>query len=180
VENGAIVTQDSDQNSTDFGKCVDYLREEVFPKYQGATDIVCLGGLGGRVDQGMSTIHHLFKFQSEVEYAASRFYLVSSEAVTFVLMPGKHLIRVKEESNNSKFVLGKHIGIIPVGKAAIISTKGLEWDVKNWHTEIGGQISTSNHVKDPVCEICTTGPVLFTIELKLSSDACEPLMSGGI
>jgi thiamine pyrophosphokinase len=146
------------------------LQEKVIPKHPNTIDIVCLGGLGGRVDQGMSTVHHLFKFQSEVEDASSRFYLVSSEAITFVLMPGKHLVHVKENSNMGKFVLGKHIGIIPVGTAAIISTKGLKWDVTNWHTEIGGQISTSNHVKDPVCEIFTTAPVLFTIELKFSSD----------
>jgi thiamine pyrophosphokinase len=146
------------------------LREVVFPKHPGANDIVCLGGLGGRVDHGMSVIHHLFKFQSKIEYTSSRFYLVSSEAITFILMPGKHHIRVEEDSSTGNLVLGQHIGIIPVGKASIISTKGLKWDVTHWHTEIGGQISTSNEVKDPVCEIITTGPVLFTIELKIPSD----------
>ncbi len=59
----------------------------------------------------------------------------------------------------------ENVGIIPVRGPAVISTKGLEWDVKNWRTEVGGQISTSNHVRSEVVEIEVSEAVLFTVEL---------------
>lgn len=48
-----------------------------------------------------------------------------------------------------------------------ITTVGLEWDVTDWLTEFGGNVSTSNHVKDNVVEITTTQDVLFTVDLEI-------------
>jgi thiamine pyrophosphokinase len=65
-------------------------------------------------------------------------------------------------------VFGKYVGIIPIREPSKITTKGLEWDVQDWETEFGGQISTSNHVvpETQVVEVRTTKDVLFTIALK--------------
>ncbi|CCF45711.1 thiamine pyrophosphokinase [Colletotrichum higginsianum] len=160
LEKPAQVIHDSDQYSTDFGKAVSWIRSNHEP----AIDIVALGGLGGRVDQGLSQVHHLYLFQPGTDYAHGKLYLVSGQSLTFLLKPGHHSIWVREGGDD---VFGKHVGIIPIGGTSYITTKGLEWDVEDWETKFGGHISTSNHVlpETTVVEIATTNTVLFTIAL---------------
>lgn len=181
---GSEIIHDNDQYSTDFTKATRYLKTfqvgkdaQHIPSNDMATkaklqavkdgpgikDIVAIGGLGGRVDQGMSTLHHLYTFQNEEGYEAGRMFLLSSESISFILKSGKHKIKVRE--SYPEMSLGKHVGIIPLKEPSVISTKGLEWDVENWHTEFGGQVSTSNHVKEDWVTIETTKDVLFTIDL---------------
>ncbi|KAF6834175.1 thiamine pyrophosphokinase [Colletotrichum musicola] len=150
-----------DQDSPDFHKAVTWVRSN-----HAAKDIVAIGGLGGRVDQGMSQLHHLYVFQPGPAYDQGRLYLVSSQNLTFLLLPGRHRIRVREDDGGAD-VFGKHVGIIPVGGASFITTKGLEWDVENWETKFGGHVSTSNHVlhETRVVEVETTNAVIFTIAL---------------
>jgi thiamine pyrophosphokinase len=184
---GSEIIYDSDQYSTDFTKAVKYAKSfeipvdaEVTPSQDKATvsklqkikedanikNIVCIGGLGGRVDQAMSTLHHLYIFQKESDYRSGKMFLLSSEAITFVLKPGKHEIKVRESSPGMR--LGQNIGIIPLKEPSVITTRGLEWDVTDWPTEFGGQMSTSNHVKEDWVMVETTKDVLFTIDLKFS------------
>lgn len=155
------VIRDPDQESTDFGKAVAYLRAT----HPGPLDIVALGGLGGRVDQGLSQLHHLYLFQREAGYPHGRVFLVSEESITFLLKAGSHHIRVRDGGEE---VFGKHVGIIPIREPSKITTKGLEWDVRDWETKFGGQVSTSNHAlpETKVVEVHTTKDVLFTIALK--------------
>lgn len=128
-------------------------------------DIVALGGLGGRVDQGLSQLHHLYLFQKEPGYPQGRVYLVSEESITFLLKTGTHRIRIRDGGEE---IFGKHVGIIPIREPSRITTKGLEWDVEDWETEFGGQVSTSNHVlpETEVVEVSTTKDVLFTIAVR--------------
>lgn len=151
-------------------------------------DILILGGLGGRVDQAFSQIHHLYQMTREYSSAqsAGNLYLVSEESLTFILQPGRNVIHTPgvgrgqpqhNESNSSsdgnapggenagEDLLEENVGIIPLSGPARITTKGFEWDVEDWHTEIGGQVSTSNHIRDDLVEVQTDVPVLFTVEL---------------
>jgi thiamine pyrophosphokinase len=183
---GTQIIHDKDQFSTDFTKAVRYLKTFKIPKDAefttpdigfregkigniksgaGIRDIVVLGGLGGRVDQGMSTLHHLYCYQDERNLLPGKMFLLSSEAISFVLKPGRHRIQVRDGS--SKFGLGKHIGIIPLKECSILTTEGLEWDVTDWPTEFGGQMSTSNLVKEDWVTIVTSKAVLFTIDLNV-------------
>ncbi|OLN87569.1 Thiamin pyrophosphokinase 1 [Colletotrichum chlorophyti] len=159
-EKPAQIIHDPDQYSTDFGKAVTWIRSN----HDSKVDIVALGGLGGRVDQGLSQIHHLYLFQPGSDYAEGKLYLVSGQSLTFLLKPGRHSIWVREGGED---VFGKYVGIIPIGGTSYITTKGLEWDVENWETKFGGHVSTSNHVlpETKVVEIETTETVLFTIAL---------------
>lgn len=154
---------DPDQFSTDFGKAINHIRRT----HPDGIDIVALGGIGGRVDQGLSQMHHLYIFQPDSDYLTGRLYLLSGASLTFLLKAGKHHIQVKEDGEDEVF--GKHVGIIPLREPSVISTKGLEWDVSNWETQIGGQLSTSNHVlpETRVVEVETTKDVVFTIALSL-------------
>jgi len=129
-----------------------------------------MGGLGGRVDQGLSQLHHLYLFQTSPAYAEGRLFLVSGESVTFLLKAGRHRIHVRDGNGEIRRedVFDKYAGIIPVKEPSIITLRGFEWDVTGWETEFGGQMSTSNHVlpETEAVEVETTKDVLFTIALK--------------
>lgn len=158
-------------------------------------DVVVLGGLGGRVDQGFSQIHHLYMAHTrrrelssssssagpeqdqEQEDMFGELYLLSEESLSFILSPGKHTIHTplthrldlaeKEEGNVNVFA--ENVGIIPLAGPTFISLTGFEWDVARWKTEIGGQLSTSNHIRASQLEVevdtAVDRPVLFTVEL---------------
>lgn len=165
------IIHDSDQYSTDFGKAVKHIRSSTSTPSHGPMDIVAMGGLGGRVDQGLSQLHHLYLFQTDPSYAEGRMFLVSGESLTFLLKAGKHRVHVREKDDTGTIlgdVFDKYVGIVPIKEPSVISTKGLEWDVEDWKTEFGGMISTSNHVlpETLVVEVETTKDVLFTIALK--------------
>lgn len=186
MDNGTEIIKDGDQYSTDFTKAVRYVetfeqpagsertppsphrekRLEKLKQLPGPLDMICLGGLGGRVDQALSQLHHLYMFQKEPNYSNGKMYLVSSEAITFILKAGKHRIKIREEGRFLK--LGKHIGILPVKEPSVITTQGMEWDVTDWKTEFGGEMSTSNHVREDWAIIETTKDVVFTIDFVLN------------
>jgi len=232
---GVAIVEDPDQYSTDFTKCLQYLNANIAeiiasPRQQKAKsatkkvnaagnstpsqitrnptlEIVILGGLGGRVDQAFSQIHHLYMMtqnqrelreanQANAENhskpaAGGNLYLVSEESITFILQQGKNIIRTpatkradvkseplesqpdasealrkrKRDEQEPEYFFEENIGIIPISAPALITTRGFEWDVQDWHTEIGGQISTSNHIRADTVEVETSVPVLFTVEL---------------
>ncbi|KAH6668081.1 thiamine pyrophosphokinase [Plectosphaerella plurivora] len=151
----------SDQESTDFGKAVSLVRS----RHGDGADIIALGGLGGRVDQGLSQIHHLYLFQPGPAYELGRVFLLSGQSLTFLLKRGKHAIQVRDGAGADVF--GKHVGILPIGGTSRITTHGLEWDVTDWETYFGGPMSTSNHVLPDtrVVHVETTTDVIFTIAL---------------
>ncbi|PGH15405.1 hypothetical protein AJ80_05589 [Polytolypa hystricis UAMH7299] len=223
------VIRDTDQNSTDFTKCLRYLssngrkiisrvststttpadpkQEQPTPPVGGVVnnaateapddvnlDIIVLGGLGGRVDQAFSQIHHLYTTSrappSTIGRPRGDLYLISEESITFVLRSGRNIIRTPRSSpppsssahpkpnshttddddsagsaGYTSVYLLENIGILPVGGPAVINTRGLEWDVRDWKTEFGDQVSTSNHIRADEIEIDTDVPVLFTVEM---------------
>ncbi|RFU30314.1 hypothetical protein B7463_g6028, partial [Scytalidium lignicola] len=188
-ELGTSIIKDPDQETTDFTKAVNYARNLDSKKYSDlisastlhgqrtqvldesrynmkTRDILCIGGLGGRIDQGLSTMHHLYMFQKDPSYSSGRVFLLSSEGITFVLKSGNHEIKVRDKSQICG--LGKHIGIIPLREPSVITTKGLKWDVSDWPTAFGDRISTSNHVDAEYVTVETTKDVLFTIDLDTS------------
>jgi thiamine pyrophosphokinase len=57
------------------------------------------------------------------------------------------------------------MGILPLYSPAVITTHGLEWDITDWDTRMGGQVSTSNHVVGDRVDVETDAVVLFTIEV---------------
>ncbi|KAJ5199464.1 thiamine pyrophosphokinase eukaryotic [Penicillium cf. griseofulvum] len=221
---GVSVLQDPDQYSTDFTKCLKYLNAHATeiiasprkgkptngangststsPSDQSPLEIVILGGLGGRVDQAFSQVHHLYMMtqtqrsirENETSSpdanpaAGGNLYLVSEESITFIIQTGKNTIHTpatrrsdvtassdvsesprkrkrEQEQKEPEYFFEENIGIIPLSAPAKITTHGFEWDVENWHTEIGGNLSTSNHIRAEKVEVETSVPVLFTVEL---------------
>ena len=160
---GVQIIKDPDQYSTDFTKCLKWIRDKQKRSDGGMEenlDVVVLGGLGGRVDQGFSQIHHLYLATESSELLCGRVYLLSEQSLTFVLSEGSNVISIEPG------YFEENVGIIPVLGPARLTTKGLEWDVQDWHTKFGGQLSTSNHIRSNQVEIAFTGPrPLFTVEL---------------
>nr|OQO26159.1 hypothetical protein B0A51_03878 [Rachicladosporium sp. CCFEE 5018] len=152
---GVHISKDPDQYSTDFGKGINqilFLQPDV-------RNILVLGSLGGRVDQGIGLLHELYREQV-TRHPDVRFWLFSESSITFMLQPGATVIHVPQNTG----LVGRNVGVLPVYGKAVIETKGLEWDVQDWETEMGGMMSTSNHVLGEEVEITCNREVLFTVE----------------
>ncbi|KLJ12266.1 hypothetical protein EMPG_12669 [Blastomyces silverae] len=117
-------------------------------------------------------------------------YLISEESISFLLHRGRNRIHAPGGSlmgvspppppspspsqsttttttTTQTTPFAENVGIIPIAGPAAITTQGLEWDIHDWKTHFGGQVSTSNHVRSEVVQVLveSEGPVLFTIEL---------------
>ncbi|KAF2658205.1 thiamine pyrophosphokinase-like protein 1 [Lophiostoma macrostomum CBS 122681] len=153
---GVDVSQNPDQYSTDFGKAM----VKVASKQPSQTqkDVLVLGSLAGRVDQGLGLLHEMIR--EEDRNPALRLFLVSESNVSFILKSGRNVI---EGLKSSRFFT-QNIGLLPVYGPSIITTSGLEWDVHDWKTQMGTQVSTSNHVMVDHIHVETDTAILFTIE----------------
>ena len=174
--NGVIIVKDPDQYATDMTKCLRYISQKSHsilgskevslssssvPK-DSKLDIAIFGGLGGRADQAFSQLHHLYaEASNDFAVPTGDLYLVTKEAVIILLEKGVNKIYAPVGEG----FFTENVGIIPIGKPSVISTHGLEWDVTDWPTEFGTQISTSNHIKADVVEVETKERALFTLEL---------------
>ena len=172
---GSEVIKVPDQDKTDLMKCLDLVKKSTImqimkdPEVVGYRDVAIFGGLGGRADQAFSILHQLLAVQSrerpKVLSPMSRvirsLYLITSESIIFCLHKGENKIRTPLGPG----ALGESVGIIPLGKPATITTKGLEWDVTDWRTAFGHQVSTSNHIRSESVYVKTTEMVLFTVEI---------------
>jgi len=121
-------------------------------------DIIILGTLAGRVDQGLGLLHEILREHDE--HRDVRLWLVSESNISFLLQPGRNSIHVPLAAG----YFTKNVGIIPINGPAVITTSGLEWDVKDWKTKMGYQVSTSNHIVKDTVEVTTDEIVLFTVE----------------
>jgi thiamine pyrophosphokinase len=153
---GVEVTQDPDQYSTDFGKTMQKLSSLGSPGRQ--HDVLVLGTLAGRVDQGLGLLHEMVR--EEAKHEKLRVWLFSECSVSVILRSKHSAIQGLISSG----LFTENVGLVPVYGPAIISTRGLEWDVQEWPTHMGGQVSTSNHVKADTVHVETDTPILFTIE----------------
>lgn len=112
------------------------------------------------------TLPPLLPYRADV---FDRLLLLSGDTVASLLPRGDWRIRVAIPFE------GPTCGLVPLGEKAIITTKGLKWDVSNWPTTFGGSISTSNCVigdksngngddNDTVfVNISTTAPIIWTL-----------------
>jgi thiamine pyrophosphokinase len=159
------VSKDPDQYSTDFGKTMQVISSRNSP--QNLRQVLVLGTLGGRVDQGLGLLHELIR--EETRDPTLRLWLVSESSISFILRPGHTVV----EGLVSTGLFTQNMGLVPIYGPATITTSGLEWDVKEWETSMGTQVSTSNHVMSDEVHVHTTAPILFTVERR-------PLQNAGV
>ncbi len=170
---GTKIHKDPDQYSTDLGKCLRYIQDNSLqicqqrrekalaanPTGLPIFDIAIVGGLGGRADQAFSLLHQLYAFSQDRSNSCNDLYLVTPESILFLLEKGINRVM----SPVGPKLLTKYVGIIPIGKPSVITTQGLQWDVNEWLTDFGIQVSTSNHIVSERVQVETTERVLFTV-----------------
>ncbi|KAK9466105.1 thiamine pyrophosphokinase [Lipomyces arxii] len=158
---GVTVYHSSDQDSTDFGKCLLIVDTKLGKRTSNGNRIgvVALGGTGGRVDQAFHSIHSLFVHEYGLEQDRREVTLLSDDSLTFLIGAGTSKLFTPRS------VLGPTCGIIPVSGPAVISTQGLTWDVSDWETRFDLQVSTSNAMEADDVFIKSDVILLFTVEV---------------
>ncbi|KAF2837190.1 thiamine pyrophosphokinase-like protein 1 [Patellaria atrata CBS 101060] len=158
-QRGVKVQQDPDQYSTDFGKAM----QKVYSlPNAGSRETIILGSLANRVDQGLGLLHELLREQKRNPHI--KLWLFSETSVSFILTPGFSAIH----ACMAEKIFTENVGLIPIYGPCTITTTGLEWDVHEWPTSMGTQVSTSNHVVKDIVTVTTDNEILFTIELQPS------------
>ena len=165
---GVKIIKDPDQYSTDLTKCLKYIRDQAVENEdkhdsprEKKVDVAILGSLAGRADQAFSQLHHLYTHSQDIHSMLGSLYLITTESVIFLLEKGQN--RIHAPVGPKHFT--ENVGIIPIGRPSVITTHGFEWDVVDWSTEFGSQMSTSNHISAEMVEVETTERVLFTLEI---------------
>ncbi|CUS10247.1 unnamed protein product [Tuber aestivum] len=180
---GVEILKVADQDSTDFEKCLSWISEQAkdfppilnLPEGYGTVEeevesgsevrisgmqpeitVLALGGFGGRVDHSFHSINILYTTMH-----THTVYLISPENITFLLPVGYNTIHTPHS------VFGPTCGILPVGRASVLTTSGLVWDLHGQESKFGGLVSTSNHLKSEVIHVhLEDAPVVFTLELR--------------
>ncbi|RKP27436.1 thiamine pyrophosphokinase, vitamin B1-binding domain-containing protein, partial [Syncephalis pseudoplumigaleata] len=158
------IVQMDDQDTTDFEKCIARLArwEQEEQNRDSHTcsapmPIIATGGLSGRFDQTMSSIHVLYQALEQQR----QIYLIAEESAVFLLEKGDHTIHVDPA------VEGPTCGLLPIGHSRIrVTTRGLRWNLVDADTSFGSLLSTSNALDDTVVHVSTSDPIVWTVELR--------------
>lgn len=131
------------QYSTDLQKSIQHL-ETVEDSCKAQYDLVIFGGLTGRLDQTLHTLHVLWQLAPGVPLdhivtsgadatdedkdgslrKRNHTIILSDTCATCLLGPGKHVLQ------HNRKILGKSCGILPLGvSSAHIRSEGLEWNL---------------------------------------------------
>lgn len=151
------ITRDSDQYTDDFEKVCKLIRQS----HSTVTNLLILGSISGRLDHGLGLLSGMLREQTMSEKPLKP-WLLSEQSISFILDPGANSLECGSEPR----IFAPNIGLLPIYGPACITTRGLEWDVENWHTRMGGPVSTSNHIMSDVVDIITDVRILCTIELR--------------
>lgn len=124
--------------------------------------IFIVGGIGGRLDQTVQAIsilyrHHISHPQMQLVYINK-----DMEDVIVLIPKGETYVKVKTDTEKDKRI----IGLLPFGPLVMLTTSGLKWDVRNWSSEIGSKVSSSNHmVSSQGVLIKSSGAFIMNIEV---------------
>ncbi|CEP62903.1 thiamine diphosphokinase LALA0_S06e06480g [Lachancea lanzarotensis] len=128
-------------------------------------NLMVLNAIDGRFDQTIHSITQLYT-ASKTDAYYRLCYLTSTDLI--ILVPtGGTLIRYDKQFKTQCI---RNCGLLPLGGPTVInSTRGLKWDVSDWHTSImEGKVSSSNRfVGEDCCYIDVKDPVVLNIELTL-------------
>jgi len=131
-----------DQASTDLKKGI------AFAKERGAKSIaICCALYGARSDHSLTNLSLL---KSVYDPNCPIILHTATEEIRFL----------QNETYSFKGTIGAKCGFFGWPKA-IVTTKGLVWDVEKWETEVGKKISSSNELKESKVKIEVEGDLLL-------------------
>ncbi|ELR21529.1 thiamine pyrophosphokinase [Acanthamoeba castellanii str. Neff] len=157
---GTAIVQSRDQDTTDLEKCVLQIKDIEHKKGQTFTNLCVVGGLGGNFSHELANVNILFKYRQR------RIFLLSDLNLTFLLVPGRHIIHtniaLRPQDKRRIFC-----SLVPLGtQCRSITTKGLRWDLALASMEFGGLVSTSNEMAAETAEVEVSDPVLWTFDIR--------------
>ncbi|XP_050670154.1 thiamin pyrophosphokinase 1 isoform X2 [Leptidea sinapis] len=139
---GCKVIHTPDQDDTDFTKAMIELDKHCQEHEIKLDYVVALCQNSGRVDQILGNIQTLFLVQKRKMLTNTNLYLMSDNAISFLLSPGDHVIQIPEETRAHPKAW---CCLIPVGEPChTVSTSGLKWNLSRRPLKFGDLVSTSN------------------------------------
>lgn len=125
--------------------------------------VYALGGIGGRFDQTIASMHQLYKLSEQYKYIDILF--ITSSDIVFLVKKGKNYIEysLKQLWNAQDKV--PVCGLLPLGNTPVtLNTSGLKYDVTDWESSMLGNVSSSNGicgVNGVIVE--SSGPIVMNI-----------------
>jgi thiamine pyrophosphokinase len=157
---GTRLVPSPNQNANDFTKS---MKVAIKHRANKEDPILVLGGQpgGGRLDQFFGNIQELCVQAEQGVYV----WWVGEHTVSMVLRAGRHSISVDPTQE------GPMCGLVPIaGAVEQVTTFGLRWNFINQETRfgVGGVVSSSNEIVDASVSIDTSGPLLWTCDIKVN------------
>lgn len=106
--------------------------------------IYIAGGMDGRFDQTFQLINQLHGLRHQ--YPHLHIYLVSSADVVFLVPKGTTYVSYRSRQGFNDFDPVPKCGLLPFRGEVTLNTQGLLYDVENWVSMVGGDVSSSNGV----------------------------------
>ena len=130
-----VVDLSHDQDSTDLMKCIEAIvrGHNVMSETGHFGAIVALGAQGGRLDHTLGHLSVLHK------YREFPLVLLGERNMTRLVPKGTAVIKPST-------IEGPKCGLVPLTGEATVTSRGLEWNLENTKMQMGGLVSTSNHI----------------------------------
>lgn len=102
------------------------------------------GGVGGRFDQTCHLISQLFAVRAR--YPGFEMYIVTESDLLFLVPKGTSHVTYGSPGSFFRGHGSPKCGIMPFKGKTVLNTDGLRYDVEEWPSEMGANVSTSNEV----------------------------------
>jgi len=174
----AMLAAPDDQDSTDLVKCLREVARRQAAAGGARFRVVVFGAFGGRFDHEAQNLNCLYTWAG----AFASLLLLSGDTVASLLPRGASAVRVAAPFE------GPTCGLVPLGGACELTTRGLRWDVAAWRSEFGGAISTSNAADGcaeeraagaVVVRVDASAPVVWTLEVNAAAVVAAAEGAGG-
>lgn len=122
-----------------------------------------VGGIGGRFDQTIASIHQLYVLNESDPHIELVF--ITKNDVILLLQKGINYLQYEDKSTWSCAEKVPVCGLLPLGSSLVIlNTSGLKYDVKNWESGMLSNVSSSNGLSGNTGVIIeTSGPIVVNI-----------------
>lgn len=188
LQKGTVVLPQYSQYSTDFMKAIKIALlahssgkealyksmneedglEQLLEKYEQAEPFTAYvaGGVSGRFDQTFHSINQLYYCLAK--HPDIRIFFVSDSDLIFLVPAGTTYVKFASKKLFNQHDPVPKMGILPYGKRVVLSTYGLKYDVENWVSEVGANVSTSNGVSGTTGFVIeSSDDVVVNVEISL-------------